>query len=111
MNDKEQGEAAENGERPSGWFAFNDKPVMVQLREPYIGCSYGYAPSVDKESGGVRAVPILSGVLHVEQDGCGGIMLVIQMPTGNGQDYCLVAFKPADVVFATHIHQARIVTQ
>lgn len=110
MNEQQAHSTTETGERPSGWFAFNDKPVMVQLREPYIGCSYGYAPSVDKESGGVRAVPILSGVLHVEPDGNGGIMLVIQMPTGNGNDFCLVAFKPADVVYVTHIHQARIVS-
>lgn len=100
-------------ERPSGWFAFNNKPVMLQLEQEkaYIGCDYSYGPSIDKESGGVRAVPILSGVLHVEPDGSGGVMLIIEMPTGNGSDVALVAVKPKDVVYATHIHQSRIVTQ
>lgn len=102
--------SAPTGERPSGWFAFHEKPVMLQLRDPYIGCTYSYQPSMDNE-GGVRAVPVLSGVLHVEPDGDGGLMLVIQMPTGNGQDFAMVAVKPADVLYATHIHQARIVTQ
>lgn len=104
-------ETRDTGERPSGWFAFNEKPVMLQLREPYIGVTYAMQPSMDPSGGGVRAVPVLSGVLHVEPDGNGGVMLVIQMPTGNGNDYSLVALKPADVVFATHIHQSQIITQ
>jgi hypothetical protein len=99
------------GERPTGWFAFNEKPVMLQLREPYIGCTYAYQATQDESSGGVRAVPVLSGVLHVEPDGCGGVMLVVQMPTGHGSDFAMVALKPADVVYCTHIHQSRIVTQ
>lgn len=112
MSDEAQTEQGNErvGERPTGWFAFNEKPVMVQLREPYIGCTYGYVPSMDQE-GGVRAVPVLSGVLHVEPDGCGGVMLVVQQPTGNGSDFAMVALKPADVVYCTHIHQSRIVTQ
>jgi hypothetical protein len=38
-------------------------------------------------------------------------MLVVQMPTGHGSDFAMVALKPADVVYCTHIHQSRIVTQ
>ena len=67
---------------------------MLQLKEPYIGVTYALQPSIDKESGGVRAVPVLSGVLHVEPDGNGGIMLVMQMPTGNGSDFAIVTRMP-----------------
>jgi len=109
--DTQDQDAQVTGERPSGWFAFNEKPVMLQLREPYIGVTYAMQPSIDSSSGGVRAVPVLSGVLHVEPDGSGGVMLIIQMPTGNGSDFAMVALKPADVVYATHIHQSLIVQQ
>lgn len=109
----ENSEATETpaGERPSGWFVFNEKPVMLQLREPYIGCTYEYAPAMAEDKSGVRAVPVLSGILHVEPNGNGGMMLVLKMPTGNGADFALVTVDPADVVYATHIHQSRIVTQ
>jgi hypothetical protein len=111
MNDRAEEQTGPSaGERPSGWFAFNEKPVMLQLRDPYIGCTYQYSPAMDKE-GGVRAVPILSGILHVEPNGNDGVMLVLKMPTGNGEDFALVAVAPSDIVYATHIHQSRIVTQ
>jgi len=94
-----------------GWLHFHGKPVMLQLSQAYIGCTYAYSPTIDKETGGALAVPVLSGQLSVEPDGCGGVMLVLRMMTGNGNDYAIVAVKPQDVVFATHIHEARIVTQ
>jgi len=108
-NAQEQ-ETQVTGERPSGYFAFNEKPAMLQLREPYIGCTYAHIPAMNKE-GGAIAVPVLSGVLHVEPDGAGGIMLVVEMPTGSGKDFALVAVSPRDVLYCTHIHQSRIVTQ
>jgi hypothetical protein len=100
------------GERPSGWFAFNERPVMLQLEQPYIGCDYtdhSYGPAMDAEKN-VRAVPLLTGILHVEPDGAGGVMLVLQMATGNGNDFALIAVKPKDILYCTHIHQSRIVT-
>jgi hypothetical protein len=97
-------------ERPSGWFNFNEKPVMLQFREPYIGVDYpAYRPTV--KDGGVVAAPVLNGILHVEPDGSGGVMLILERPTGHGGDTLLMAVKPADVVFCTHINESRIVTQ
>jgi hypothetical protein len=98
------------GDRPSGWFAFQEKPVMLQLSEPYMACDYSYGPCVDKE-GNVRATPILQGILHVEPDGAGGMMLVVEMHTGHGNDVVLIAVKPRDVVFCSHIVQSQIITQ
>jgi hypothetical protein len=83
---------------------------MLQLAEPYIACSYSYAPVHDKE-GNVRATPILQGILHVEPDGSGGVMLVIEMRTGNANDVALIAVKPGDVVFCSHIVQSSLITQ
>ena len=98
------------GERPSGWFAFNEKPVLLQFREPYFSVTYpAYEPQM--KEGGVVAVPVLNGILHVEPDGCGGVMLILERPTGHGSDTLLMAVKPADVVFCTHVHESRIVTQ
>ena len=113
MSDEEQqAERQVTGERPSGWFAFQEKPVMIQLREgqPYLGVDYAYELMKDAESGGVKAVPVLSGVLHVEPDGDGGVMLVLQVPTRVGNDFALIYVRPADVLYCTHIHQSRIVT-
>lgn len=102
-------------DRPIAWLAFHEKPVMLQLEphKPYMGCDYPkYVPATDQD-GNIRAVPILRGVLNVADDGNDGIVLVIQMPTGVGNDIALVTVKPSDVVYCTHIVQAtpaRIVT-
>lgn len=108
MSDEAQTETPAQGDRPTGWFAFHEKPVMLQLREPYMPPTFGYEPTMSKE--GVVAVPVLSGVLHVEPDGNGGTMLVLQKQIGDS-DSLWITVKPEDVVYATHIHQARIVTQ
>jgi hypothetical protein len=111
MSDEEQQvERQVTGERPSGWFAFQEKPVMIQLREgqPYWGVNPAYEPVT--KNGDIVAVPVLRGILHVEPDGAGGVMLVVQMPTGNGNDFALVTVRPADVLYCTHIHQSMIVT-
>jgi len=106
-NATEREKSPQTGDRPSGWFAFADKPVMLQLKEPYIGCSYAYSPSMAKE-GGVIATPVLSGVLHVEPNGNGGVMLALQMPM-EGKDFALIGFSPDMIAFCTHIHQPRII--
>jgi hypothetical protein len=107
-NNAAEQQAPVTGDRPSGWFAFAEKPVMLQLKSPYIGCSYAYQPSMAEE-GGVRATPILSGVLHVEPSGNGGIMLALQMPM-EGSDFALIALSPDMIEYCTHLHQSRIIS-
>jgi len=106
---EQQHEAPATGDRPSGWFAFAEKPVMLQLKKEYIGCTYAYQPTLSEDGTGVRATPILSGVLHVEPDGNGGIMLALQMPM-EGSDFALIALNPSMVDYCTHLHQSRIIT-
>jgi hypothetical protein len=109
MENETAAESSPTGDRPSGWFAFNEKPVMLQLVEPYIGCTFAYQPTMSEDGSGVRATPVLSGVLYVEPDGNGGIMLAIRMQL-EGSDFCLVAVNPKIIHYCTHLHQSRIVS-
>lgn len=97
------------GDRPSGWFAFAEKPVMLQLKSPYIGCTYAYKALRSEDGDGFVAAPILSGILHVEPSGNGGIMLVLQMPMA-GNDFTLIALNIDMIEYCSHIHQPRIIT-
>ena len=94
------------GDRPSGWFAFAEQTVLLQLKEAYIAVTYAYQPVM--KDGGVVASPILTGVLHVEPSGNGGVMLALQMPM-EGNDYSLVAINIDMIAYCTLIHQSRVV--
>jgi len=94
-----------------GWLRFHGKPVMLQLRDgsPYMGVlpNYQFAQTQD---GGVKATPMLSGILFVEPNGAGGALLVIQAPTGP-TNTVLITVHPNDVLYCTHHVQSLIVTQ
>ena len=94
------------GDRPSGWFAFAEQTVLLQLKEPYIAVTYAYQPVM--KDGGVVASPILTGILHVEPSGNGGIMLALQMPM-EGNDYSLIVIGIEMIAYCALIHQSRVV--
>jgi hypothetical protein len=115
----ESPEATPAPESESGWLIYHERPVMLQLRQPYIGVTYNaraadgvYRASMNAE-GHVRASPILSGVLFVRQSGTpSGVLLILRVPIPETHDFTLIALHPDDVLYCTHIHQAdsRIVT-
>lgn len=101
------GEAVEVPE--TGWIHFHERTVMLQLREPYIGVEYtgdSYRPSM--ADGGVKATPMLSGVLSVEPNGEGGVMLILRRYI-SGRDQLLWGGFPRDVLYCTHIEQSSII--
>lgn len=87
---------------PIGWFVFNNRDVMLQLKEPYIGVTYGYMPSKNKE-GGVLASPVLSGRLFVMLGDEIRVMLVIRCPIPNSEDFAIISVQPEDVLHCTTI--------
>jgi len=91
----------------SGWSAFHERQVMLQLREPYLIITHGY--EVDMTADGARALPVLSGTLFVEPNGSGGVLLVLRRQLSD-KDYLVVAVNPADVLYCTHIHRSAIVS-
>ena len=115
MNDEAATEAtdpnAEQAPAPeteSGWMAFNERMVMLQFDQPYIGVNVpSHQPSTDP-TGGVRATPILTGTLLVAPNGNGGVMLVLRMQVSE-KDYALVQVKAENVLFCTHVNESRII--
>lgn len=91
----------------SGWSAFHEREVMLQLREPYLVITYSY--NVDMTDEGAKALPFLSGKLFVEPNGAGGVLLVLRRQLSES-DYLVVAVNPGDVLYCTHIHRSTIIT-
>jgi len=90
---------------PIGWSRFHEREVMLQLREPYLGVSYGYMPVVDKD-GNVVAIPFLKGMLFVTVGEDASVLLVIRMPVPQSEDFMMITVHPKDVLHCTHIVRA-----
>lgn len=93
----------------SYWYWFDGKPVLVQLREPWIGVTYPNDPvlTTDKDGKqGVISTPFLKGICHVRPDG-DDIMFVLETtdPNPANRAMAFIAVKKEDVAFITHIEQ------
>jgi hypothetical protein len=88
-----------------GWLRYQGKPVMLQLREPYFGVTYQYVPD-QAPGGGARAIPFLRGIFTVEPNGTGGMVFIVHMPIGDSKDVAVIALRPEDVLYCTHIERA-----
>jgi hypothetical protein len=96
----------------TGWTIFNGKPVLLQLREPYVGLEMGtYDPATTPDRSGLRAVGFVKGLLTVERGTRPGeVMLVIRMPIPEPGDVAVIAVDPDNVVHCTHLEMKSIIT-
>lgn len=101
----------ESPRRPTtiGWDFYIGKQVMLQLAEPYVGCGYDHRPT-EVAGGGFAAIPLLAGILNTADDGNGGTLILLSMPTGRNRDVVIIALKPQTIVFCSHIHEPSILT-
>lgn len=95
----------------SGWSAFHEQECLVQLREPWIGVTMNHRPVMAEDGSGVRATPVLTGMLLVEEGHIPGeMMLILRCAIPESRDYTLITMHPRDVLYCTHVVQSRIVT-
>ena len=91
-----------------GWYAFHERNVLLQLREPYMvvevapNGAHELALAPDKQ--GVQALPFISGTLFVQRSGTpSGLLLVVRVPIRNTTGFGLITMSPEDVLYCTHI--------
>ena len=90
-------------ERHTGWRAFHQRYVLVQLKEPYVVPTYpSYMPEM-VEGGGMKATQSIPGMLFVEPDHQDGFMLILRVNGEREGDFALIAIDPGNVMFCTHI--------
>ena len=97
---------------PVGWAHFHGKMVMLQFREPYIGVDYRgdiYQPTMAKDGVGVAAIPLFIGILYVEHT-LEGILLIVRRPIAE-REACVIAVRPDDVLYCTHIQRSSLVSR
>ncbi len=89
---------------PTGWLEFHGKPVMLQLRYPYMGVQFSYDPTIARDGSGVRASEYLKGILSIAPGHEEGkLMLLLSAPIPEPGEAAVIALHPEDVVYCTHI--------
>ncbi len=94
----------------SHWYWYDGKPVLLQLREPWVGVTHPNDPVMqrDKEGNivGVVSVPFLKGICRVHPDG-NDVMFVLETtdpdPSKNAMAH--IGVKREDVAFITYIER------
>jgi hypothetical protein len=89
------------GDLKPGWFEFEGRTVVLQLREPYTGITHPGVPV--KAEGGLAASELLRGILFVRPNGEGGIMIFLAMPDPllEKQTRVYVALHPNDILYCS----------
>lgn len=97
----------------SYWYRFDGKPVLLQLKEPWVGVTYPNDPVLQRnkegEVTGVVTVPFLKGICHVHPDG-DDVMFVLETtdPNPNARAMAHIGIKREDIAFITHIERRLI---
>lgn len=107
----------ENGKpaaaRRSHWYYFDGKPVLIQLREPWVGVTHPNDPVLQRDAkgevAGVVSVPFLKGICRVFDDG-DDIMFVLETTDPNPQIQAMahIGIKKEDIAYITHIEKRLI---
>lgn len=102
---------------PVGWRRFHGKLVLLQLAVPYGAVRYPNVPIrardvnpnvPPEQADGFAYTETLPGVLYVEADAHGLLLLIeIQAPP-DGKDKATIAIHPEDVRFCTMVERSLI---
>lgn len=94
----------------SHWYWYDGQPVLIQLREAYVGVTYPNDPVMTDEGAPV-AVPFLKGVVHVRPDRSPGghedVMFILQTRDPNPANNAMahIAIPRHMVAYITHIER------
>lgn len=96
------------------WYYFDGKPVLIQLREPWVGVTFPNDPVLTRDKDGrqgVVSVPFLKGICHVHPDG-NDVMFILETTDPNPESNAMahIGIKREDVAYITHIERRLVVT-
>lgn len=88
------------------WYYYDGKPVVIQLREPWIGVTYPNDPVRTQDGQGVVSTPFLRGTCHVYPDG-NDVMFVLETtdPNPASTAQVIIGIKREDITFITYIER------